>query len=179
MGDRSRGTDRRYYGVAEAVVVENEDREQGEGRVRLKLPWFSDDEVTDWCRVVQFYAGDGYGSLFVPEVGDEVIVAFVHGDLRLPIVLGGAYNGVDKPPTTRSATVDQKVIRTKAGHQIVFDDKGKKVTIESAGGNRVELDDNNGSITISATTKLVLEATNIEINGSASVAVSGGEVRLN
>ena len=45
------------------------------------------------------YAGNGYGSFFVPEVGDEVLVAFVQGDMRYPIILGGLYNGEDKPPT--------------------------------------------------------------------------------
>ena len=52
----------------------------------------------------QFYAGNGYGAFFVPEVGDEVLVAFTHGDMRMPIILGGLYNGVDKPVTYRRVT---------------------------------------------------------------------------
>ena len=59
---------------------------------------------SDWCRVVQPYAGNGYGAVFVPEKGDEVLVAFVHGDMRFPIVIGGLYNGKDKPPTARTAS---------------------------------------------------------------------------
>lgn len=195
----SRQTDRRYYGIAEGIVVENEDPE-GEGRVRVKLPWFSEAEITDWCRVTQLYAGPGYGSLFVPEIDDEVFVMFVHGDPRLPVVVGGAYNGVDKPPSARTATVDQKLVRTKAGHQLLLDDSGdarsvsietagghaltlddtgSKIVVQTSGGNRVELDDGAGTITISAGMRLVLEAPQIEINGSTSVAISGGQVRLN
>ncbi len=196
---RSRTTDKRYYGIVEGIVVENEDPE-GEGRIRVKFPWFSEDEISDWCRVAQLYAGGGYGSLFVPEIDDEVFVIFVHGDMRLPVVVGGAYNGVDKPPSARTSSVDQKLIRTRAGHQIVLDDSagseavtvetagghtvtlddaGATITVETSGGNRIELDDGSGTISITATTKLVLEAPQIEITGSTSVAVSGGQVRLN
>ena len=74
-----------------------------ECRVTLRFPFFDGATAeTDWCRVVQPYAGNGYGAVFVPEEGDEVLVAFVHGDMRFPIVLGGLYNGQDKPPTDRT-----------------------------------------------------------------------------
>lgn len=196
---RSRTTDQRFYGVFEGLVVENEDPE-GEGRVKLKFPWYSENEVTEWCRVAQLYAGPGYGSLFVPEVGDEVLVSFVHGDMRLPVVLGGLYNGADKPPTSRTSSVDQKIIRTKAGHEILLDDSagsesvkvetqgghvltlddaGSKVTIETNGGNTVVMDDSGGSISVSALSRITLEAPQIEITGSGSVTVSGGQIALN
>ena len=95
---RSTSTDKRYYGVCEGIVVDNEDPEQ-QGRIKVKLPWFDDETVTEWCRVRQAYAGNGYGMFFIPEVDDEVLVAFIHGDLRLPVILGGLYNGIDKPAT--------------------------------------------------------------------------------
>ena len=72
---RSRSTDQRYYGVAEAIVTDVNDPEK-EGRVKLRYPWFDDQTVSDWCRVRQLYAGNGYGTFFVPEVGDEVLVVF-------------------------------------------------------------------------------------------------------
>lgn len=196
---RSRRTDQRFYGVCEGIVVETEDPEK-EGRVRVTFPWFADNEVSDWCRVAQVYAGNGYGSVFLPEVDDEVLVAFVHGDMRLPIVVGGLYNGVDKPPTARTATVDQKLIRTRAGHEILFDDSsgseairvetpgghsvalddaGKRITLQTSGGQVVDLDDGAGAITVTAVGKIVLEAPQIEITGSGSVAVSGGQITLN
>ena len=116
---RSRSTDRRYYGVVEAIVARVTDDPEHECRVKLRFPFFDGATAeSDWCRVVQPYAGNGYGAVFVPEEGDEVLVAFVHGDMRFPIVLGGLYNGVDKPPTDRTASRDQKLIRTKHGHQV-------------------------------------------------------------
>ena len=116
---RSRSTDRRYYGVVEAIVAKVTDDPEHECRVTLRFPFFDGATAeSDWCRVVQPYAGNGYGAVFVPEEGDEVLVAFVHGDMRFPIVLGGLYNGVDKPPTDRTASQDQKLIQTKHGHQV-------------------------------------------------------------
>ena len=148
---RSRSTDRRYYGVAVAIVVENEDPEK-EGRIKIKIPFFGEEPLLDWVRVRQLYAGGGYGTFWVPEIDDEVLVAFEHGDMRRPIILGGLYNGVDKPPTWRGGDGerDHKMIKTKGGHQIFFDDTDgmERVTISTQGGNFVDLSDVDTSITI-------------------------------
>jgi phage baseplate assembly protein V len=160
---RSRSTDRRYYGVVEAIVVENDGDD--EGRVKLRFPWFDGGAtVTDWCRVSQLYAGGGYGSVFVPEVGDEVLVAFVHGDMRFPIVLGGLYNGVDKPPTARTDGRDQKIIRTRAGHEVLFDDAAKEIRITTAEG---------GNVTVTATGEIRLKAQKVTVEAD-SIDLGGG-----
>src|SRR5262249_15986444 len=82
----------------------------------------------------------------------EVLVAFIHGEMRAPIVLGSLYNGKDKPPSDRTAKRDEKLIRTKGGHEILLDDsKDKlKVRIKTKGKNVVELDDQNKKVTIKA-----------------------------
>jgi uncharacterized protein involved in type VI secretion and phage assembly len=147
---RSRSTDQRYYGLVEALVEEVDGDD--EARVKLRFPWFDDGTVTDWCRVGQLYAGNGYGSVFIPEKGDEVVVAFIHGDMRFPIVLGGLYNGQDKPPTARVNGHDRKMIRTRHGHELVFDDETKQaaVRVTSAAGHVVELDDAGKAIRVTA-----------------------------
>ena len=188
---RARTADRRYYGVVEAIVVEAASDPANEGRVKVKYPWFDDGTVSDWCRVVQPYAGNGYGATFTPEVGDEVIVGFSHGDMRLPIVLGGLYNGQDKPPASRTDTDDQKLIRTKGGHELLFDDSsgGPKLVITSAGGHKVTLDDKPGTVKVEtsggqsleldkagkATVKadtITLQGTSITLDGSVSLGGS-------
>ncbi len=180
---RARSTDKRYYGVVEALVVENEGDD--EGQVKLKFPWFDDTTVTDWVRVSQLYAGGGYGSVFVPEKGDEVLVAFVHGDMRYPIVLGGLYNGEDKPPTARTEGRDQKIIRTRHGHEVLLDDTQSKaaVRITSAAGHVVELDDQGkairitaaegGSVTVTAQGEITLKAPKLTVD-SPSIDLGGG-----
>ncbi|MGW0809037.1 phage baseplate assembly protein V [Nonomuraea sp. NPDC002799] len=160
---RARSTDRRYYGVVEAIVVENDGDD--EGRVKVKFPWFDGGStVTEWCRVSQVYAGGGYGSVFVPEIGDEVLIAFVHGDMRFPIVLGGLYNGVDKPPAARTGGRDQKIIRTKAGHEVLLDDGAKEIRITTAEG---------GTVTVTATGEIRLKARKVTVEADA-VDLGGG-----
>jgi phage baseplate assembly protein gpV len=144
MKAMARALDRRFYGVVEGLVEEIVDPDK-EGRIKVRFPWYDDATVTEWCRVCQLYAGPGYGSFFVPEKGDEVLVAFVQGDMRLPIIMGGLYNGKDKPPTDRQKDDDKnhKLVRTKAGHSLLFDDtKDKeKIVLTTKGGHVLELHD--------------------------------------
>lgn len=187
---RSRSTDQRYYGVAEALVTAVDDP-QKLGRVKLKFPWFDPDMETEWCRVRQFYAGNDYGAFFIPEAGDEVLVAFIHGDMRLPIILGGLYNGQDKPPTFRAKDKDEKMIRTKGGHQIIFDDTSgsEKISIVDAKGeNSIVIDTVANSITVKSNKgKLVFEGQGIEINSGigidvkakANIDIKGATVNIN
>lgn len=149
---RSRSTDQRYYGVAEGIVTDVMDPLK-EGRIKVQFPWFDNSMESEWCRVRQFYAGNGYGAFFIPEVGDEVLIAFTHGDMRLPIVLGGLYNGKDAPPSYRADDKDEKLFRTKAGHQLTFfDTKGKEaVKLETKGGHAALLSDEKKQITVTST----------------------------
>lgn len=187
---RSRSTDRRYYGVVEALVAKVTGDPEHECRVTLRFPFFDGATAeSDWCRVAQPHAGNGYGAVFVPEVGDEVLVAFVHGDMRFPVVLGGLYNGADKPPTDRTASQDQKMVRTKHGHQVVLDDSpGKEaIRITTAGGHELILDDASGTVAVTGNgVKITLEdsgtvtvqGTNVTVQGTSNVTVNAPDVTV-
>lgn len=172
---RARTTDQRYYGVVPALVTDNSDPSK-EGRVKLKFPWFDEQMVTEWCRVRQLYAGNDYGTFFIPEVGDEVLVSFIHGDMRQPIVLGGLYNGQDKPPSARTQDKDEKLIKTKGGHQIILDDSSgkEKITIlDSSGKNSIVIDAVANSITIKSDGgKLVFEGKGIQFKSNAELEIT-------
>ncbi|MFO1119701.1 MAG: phage baseplate assembly protein V [Rhodospirillales bacterium] len=175
---RARSTDQRFYGIAPALIVANDD---SEGRVKVSFPWFNRDMVSEWCRVAQLYAGDGYGSLFVPEVGDEVLVAFIHGDMRHPVILGGLYNGTDRPPIAKSSSRDPKYLRTKRGHLVLLDDTAGQGRIEivDASGNRITIDSETNSISISAKGELTLNGAGVVIDSSEEVTIKGKRIRLN
>lgn len=178
---RSRSTDKRYYGVVEAIVAESTGDD--EGRIKVTFPWFDGSTVTDWCRVAQFYAGNGYGSTFVPEQGDEVAVGFVHGDMRFPVILGGLYNGQDKPHAAPVNGQDQKTIRTKAGHQLTFDDQAgqQAVRVTSAAGHQVELDDQGSEVRVSTAggASVILDDNGITLHTSGDITLqAGGTVKL-
>ncbi len=163
--------DRRYFGVAVALVEEVVGDPDKEGRIKIKFPWYDNKTVTEWCRVRHIYGGDGYGAFFVPEKKTEVLVAFLHGHMKDPIILGSLYNGKDKPPSERTDDRDEKLIRTKAGHEILLDDskdklkvriksksnhvfelsdQDKKVTIETSGGSSAVFDDAKKTVTVKA-----------------------------
>ncbi|UOX92723.1 phage baseplate assembly protein V [Amycolatopsis sp. FBCC-B4732] len=172
---RAMATDQRFYGVAPAEVVENDGDD--EARVKVKYYWLDGgSSISPWIRVAQLYAGGGYGSVFVPEVGDEVLVAFFQGDMRQPYVLGGLYNGKKKPPVTHAGGRDQKVIRTKAGHRILFDDKEKQVTISTTSGAKVVLKDS-GEITLEAAT-VTVKASGIDLGGGSTEPVVLGNALM-
>jgi len=190
MKSRAETTDKKYFGVAEALVTDVNDPEKS-GKVKLKFPWFDGNMETEWCRVRQFYAGNDYGAFFIPEVGDEVLVSFIHGDMRYPIILGGLYNGKDKPPSYRADDKDEKMIRTKGGHQIILDDTSgsEKISIIDANGNNsIVIDTVADSITIKASNgKIIFDAQGIEIKSgigiemtaNTDIKIKGATVNIN
>jgi phage baseplate assembly protein V len=195
---RSRAADQRFYGVVEATVEDNVDP-ANEGRIKVRFPWFDRQMVSEWCRVAQLYAGNGYGAYFVPEKNDEVLVAFVHGYMRIPIIIGGLYNGKDKPPKARNGD-DPKYIQTKAGHRIFIEDAAGKQKIEivdASGDNSIVLDTAANTVTILGQMNVTVEAktgtltlkgkTGVEIKSegtltaqaSGPVTIRGATIALN
>jgi len=134
--------------VAAGIVTNNQDPDEL-GRVKVKFPWLSDDNESDWIRIATLMAGRDRGSFFLPEVDDEVLVAFEHGDINRPFVIGALWNGVDRPPETNSDGRNNiRKIRSRSGHEIIFDDNGaagqEKVEIHTNGGHKIVLDDSAG-----------------------------------
>jgi uncharacterized protein involved in type VI secretion and phage assembly len=175
---RAQELDRRLYGVFAGIVEDNDDPLR-EGRVTLRLPWLDDATVTDWCRVVQPYAGDGFGAVWIPEKQTEVLVAFVHGDMTEPVVIGGVYNGKDKPPAFHDGSQqDIKMWRTRAGHEIRLTDSDQQraIEIKTAGNHDVLLDDQNHKIAI---TSAIGHSVTIDDQGQQiEIAVAGGVGKL-
>lgn len=170
--------DRRLFGVFNGLVEDNDDPEH-EGRVRVRLPWLDDATITDWCRVVYPYAGPDYGALFVPEKKSEVLVAFVHGDMNEAIVIGGLYNGKDKPASYHDGKKqDVKLFKTKAGHEIRLDDseKARAVELTTAAGHDITLDDQNHTLTISSQGGHLVELD--DQSKKISISASGGTSKI-
>ncbi len=193
---------RRVFGVAAGIVTNNRDPE-GEGRVKIKFPWLSDDNETDWVRIATLMAGGERGSFFLPEVGDEVLVAFEHGDINHPFVIGALWNGVDKPPETNSdgknnirkitsrsgheiifndddSAMQEKIeIHTNSGHKIVLDDsvgQEKIEIIDRTGSNKISIDSVQNSINIESALQLKIKATIVEIEATVSLTLKSNAV---
>jgi phage baseplate assembly protein gpV len=115
----------RFYGVAVALVTNNEDPENL-GRVKIKFPWLSDENESHWARVAVLMAGNDTGTWFPLQIDEEVLVAFEHGDINRPIVIGAMWNGKDAPPTNELET-----IQIKDKHNNVIEFSSEKIIIDA------------------------------------------------
>jgi uncharacterized protein involved in type VI secretion and phage assembly len=177
-------------GVVIAQVSDVNDP-QKQGRVTLKFPWLSDDYVSDWARTVQAGAGKQRGLTVLPEVGDEVLVAFDRGDMRRPYVLGGLHNGIDTPDTGpfpavdgTKGTVNRRSWVSRLGHRIdLLDADGRTEGIKAAtrdGKLFVNLDKINTSITVHADGTVTVEGTQgVTVDaGTGTLALKGNGITL-
>jgi len=133
----------RVYGVVVGVVT-NIDDPDSLGRVKVSYPWMGDDAESPWARVMTPMAGNDRGIVCRPEVGDECLLLFEHGDVRFPYVIGGGWNATDTPPQNRGTDTDNNIrmIRSRSGHEILLDDTSgseKIVIVDSSGNHKVEL----------------------------------------
>ena len=136
---------KQYPGVVIAIVKNLNDPD-GQGRIEVQFPWLSDSLRSSWAPVATPLAGKQRGMFFMPEVDDEVLVAFEHGSFNHPYVVGYLWNGKDIPPESDS---NNRVIVTPGGHKLRFEDGGgKKVILKSSSGQTITLDDSDGSITL-------------------------------
>ncbi len=143
-------------GVFIGVVTNNKDP-LNQGRVKVRFPWMDDQIESNWARLATLYAGKGRGSYFVPEVGDEVLLTFELGDMNSPFVIGSLWNGKDPLPEPGhpDGKDNHKVIESRSGHKITFDDTdgAEKISIvDSSKNNRFIIDTAGDSITIVAVT---------------------------
>ena len=119
-----------------------------QGQVKVKFPWLASDESA-WARLAAPMAGAGRGFYFLPEMNDEVLVAFEQGDINRPYVIGCLWNGRDAPPEPASnvvgahGKVNQRILKSRLGHTITIDDSpaAPSITIvDKTGKNFVKLE---------------------------------------
>lgn len=131
-----------------ALVKDNNDPEKL-GRIRVKFFWQESNSMSPWIRLVTPYSGTERGFYFIPEIGDEVLVGFEGGDAEKPYVLGSLYHGKNKPHNAWPNTKNNfKGIVTKSNLRIEFDDEKKITTIDTPGGNKIVVSDNEKSIVL-------------------------------
>ncbi|GIE35157.1 type IV secretion protein Rhs [Actinoplanes italicus] len=146
----------RHPGLLCGIVTANKD-DGRQGRVRLTIPGL-DEGTEHWARVATLTAGDDSGSLFLPEVGDEVLVAFEDGDAGSPVVVGALWNGRARQPAENEAV---RLLRSRSGHEIRLDDTEDAELIEIAGAGgagRLTVDAAGGTVTIESSGDIELLA---------------------
>jgi phage baseplate assembly protein V len=197
----------RFFGVVVGVVTNNKDPENMH-RVKVRFPWLSNDVESNWARVAAPMAGKGRGAYFLPEVDDEVLLAFEHGQVDHPFVLGSLWNGKDNAPESNAdGENNHRTIKSRSGHVLRLNDESGRETIEvidKSGKNKIMIDTANNSITIEAQSDITIKSTsgkltmqangiemksqmgvsveaaqNIDLKANAIVTVKGAMIRLN
>ncbi len=178
--------DARQFGVEIGLVTNVQDPEKL-GRVKVCFPRLPGKPESDWCRVVQPAAGAGRGFYWLPQVSDEVLIAFERGEAQRPYVIGSLWNGKDKPmPSAYTDENTTVMIQTKSGHQVVLDDKSgsEKIVIADKSGNRTitfdvkqkkfVIEAKEGDVEIKAEKKIRLECEDLEIKTSKTGKIDVG-----
>ena len=192
-----------WSGVVPAIVTNNND-ERNLYRVKVKFPWMDDGMESDWMRVVGIGSGDDRGLFWLPEVNDEVLVAFEHAYFDQPYVIGSLWNGKDKPPETtsnavKSGKMEVRTLKTREGHTIRLtdDSSSKKIEIiDSDGKNEITLDtkqnkliiktkgevniESDGAMKLQAKGQLDIKGNaNVNVQASGQLVLKGATVNIN
>lgn len=158
-----------------ATVTDNNDP-AGLGRVQVKFAW--QEEHTPWIRMANPHAGSGKGMYFIPEKGEEVLVAFEAGNAEKPFVLGSMYNGNEVSGFV-TPNNEKKVIQTRSGANILFDDDKGSITITDKSGSNTIVLDGTDTITITSSSNIAVNSDNITISGKSSVSIESKVVSIN
>jgi len=195
-----------FGGIVVGVVTANDDPGKL-GRVRVKFPWLTDQDSSDWARVLVFGGGEGQkgarGTHFLPDVNDEVLVGFEGGDLRKPVVLGTLLNPKTKAfdYQVKGGAVQRRSITSRRGHVLQLVDEtdpktegiqmlladgttrlrvgADQVEVETPGGNPISLKSGNASITITKEGDISISGKNVTIESKGDLKVdSKGNVQV-
>jgi uncharacterized protein involved in type VI secretion and phage assembly len=167
--------------LAEVTSVQDPDRLS---RIQVRLLNFdgvSDQDALIWARVVVPFAGANRGAFFIPDVGDEVLVTFLNGDSRYPLVMGGLWNGRASAPETLGSQVDRWTIVGKAGTRIaIVEQTAAQATISftTPGGVTGELTDTGGGkIRFEAAgTTITVDPSGVSLQTPAKVSVQASQI---
>lgn len=197
-GGEEKKESRAGSGVYTGIVSNNQDPDEM-GRIKIKYPWRSEDDESNWIRTSTVMSGDDQGVWFLPEVGDEVLIVFGGGDINRPYVIGSLWNKNANPPESNSdGSNNIRKIKSRSGHEIIFDDNNKekkeKLEIHTNSGHKIVLDDSQGeekieikdkteknrilfdsvknSINIESSMELKLKADKVEIEGTSTLTLS-------
>jgi uncharacterized protein involved in type VI secretion and phage assembly len=193
-------------GVSVGIVTANKDPD-GLGRVKVRFPWRARPDESHWARIAVLMAGTERGTWFLPEVDDEVLVAFDAERVEHLYVVGSLWNGKDRPPERNAdGKNDIRMIRSRSGHEIVFDDSENgridihlnenrrrvrldpnRIEIADSSGNSITVTSDPGVIKISSETAISLESGNIDIKAtgrmtirsSGTLTIQGSTVQIN
>lgn len=183
MAERAADRSDRFYGVVVGRVINVLDP-MLLGRVQVQLPFIDSLDLSPWARVAVPMAGPAHGHYFIPDLNHEVLVAFEHGDVNAPYVIGSLWNATSPPPLP-SPVPQIRMIRTLTGNTIMFTEVPPSITIQTASGQTILMSP--AGIQITAATSIVnltpdgvtVTGANVNLIGTAAVNITAPNVTIN
>ncbi len=182
--------------IGKVVQLKDEGNPDKNFRIKVNIPGQHANDEGVWARVGSPFGGEQGGLVFLPNLEDEVIIGYIDQDAREPVVLGSLYSEAYPPPLENDDNNFLKGLVTNNKHKILIDEEKNVMTLEMAGGAKVELDDQNATLTLSIgqssvemnsgeiqikATSIKLEAQTVDIKGNAAAQINspaGGMVKL-
>ena len=178
------GGDHRWYGLYPALVSDLVDP-LGRGRIQVVFPGFGEagKAMRAWATLLSAYAGDDQGLCILPEVDTQVVVGFEAGDPRRPYIVGACWNGQAKPPVAADAANNLRVIKTRSGSQLEFDDTrgAARITLTTGAGHRLVLDEGTQEVSLGHANGMTLRlsaAGALEISALSKVEITAPMVQV-
>jgi Rhs element Vgr protein len=164
------------HDLAIGIVTAISSDPASELRVQVTIPSLGEGAAPLWARLAKFDAGSNRGACFYPEIDDEVVVGFLAGDPRHPVVLGSLYSSSHSAPLAPEDSNAKKGYVSREGLRFVFDDQAKSITLETPNGNKIILSDETGGITIEDENgnKVVLSSEGISVESATELALKSG-----
>lgn len=181
----SDGGQQPYYGVYPAIVTDLVDPDSL-GRIELKFPWLGTDgnsDVRAWATLLSPYADNDQGFQVLPEVDSQVVVAFEAGNLRRPYIVGSCWNGVEALPEAAEEANNIRVLKTRSGSVLEFDDSqgAAKITLQMESGHKLVLDDSARTVTLSHSDGHVITFTAggaVEIQANSTIDLTAAALNV-
>ncbi len=174
--------------LGKVVQLKDEENPDRDFRIKVTIPGVHQANEGIWARLATLYAGNQRGSIFLPEIDDEVLIGYIAEDSREPVILGSLFSQNSGPPLENDDNNYLKGIVSRNEHKIVIDEENNTITIESQGGNKITLDDGNKKIVLedSHNNSILMEASGIKlqsgkditIEASANVEIKGMSVNI-
>ncbi|HVK83345.1 MAG TPA: phage baseplate assembly protein V [Kofleriaceae bacterium] len=167
------------------IVTDNQDPDKL-GRVKVKIPVLLEQETTWWAPIIMLGAGKNRGWFFIPEPDDEVLILFEQGHMDRPLVVGALWNGKDKPHEKNTDGKNgRRVIKSRAGSRIIFDDEKKELIVEDGGGvgyikfeagsNKITIEAKQGDVAFQTPTgDMTVVANEAELSAGQNIEIHAG-----
>lgn len=178
--ERTHAPQKEVSGLHIGIVEALSDDPESEFRVQISIPSLGEDVEPLWARLGTVTAGDSRGTVFYPDISDEVVISFLNNDPRHPVILGSLYSSSFASPIEPNDDNYQKGYISREGLSQIFDDEKKSILFETPNGNIVTLSDDDGGITLTDENgnSITLNSDGIELNGASDINIkAAGDVK--